>query len=149
MLYEVITAKLNPKIMKKNLSIVLLFILPALLTAQTPVGSQDETILNFLNLKFGMFIHYNMGTYTSEQWAYPFHDPKEFKPSQLNCDQWAEAARSAGMRYAVFTTKHHDGFCLWNTKVTNYDIASAEDAYKNRDIVKEYVDAFRKAGLTA
>jgi len=108
--------------------------------------AQDNNVLNFLNLKFGMFIHYNMGTYHAEQWAYPFHDPKDFKPTELDCNQWAQAAKSAGMQYAVFTTKHHDGFCLWDTKVTNYDIASSN--YPKLDIVKEYVDAFRKAGTT-
>lgn len=108
----------------------------------------DQNVLNFLNLKFGMFIHYNMGTYHAEQWAYPFHDPKDFKPVELDCEQWAQAAKSAGMQYAVFTTKHHDGSSLWDTKVSNYDIASADKEYKNVDIVKEYVDAFREAGIT-
>ena len=65
-----------------------------------------------MNLKFGMFIHYNMGTYTGEQWAYLFHDSKEFKVSDLDCIQWARAAKSAGMRYAIFTAKYDDGFCL-------------------------------------
>lgn len=66
--------------------------------------STSNTILDFLNLKFGMFIHYNMSTYhETEQWAYPFHDPKDFKPSELDCNQWAQAAKSAGMQYAVFT----------------------------------------------
>ena len=110
--------------------------------------TKEQNVLDFLNLKFGMFIHYNMGTYHAEQWAKPFHNPTDFKPSELDCDQWAAAAKSAGMQYAVFTTKHHDGFSLWDTKVSNYDIASAEKEYKNIDIVKEYTDAFRKAGIT-
>ncbi|QVY66099.1 alpha-L-fucosidase [Polaribacter sp. Q13] len=101
-------------------------------------------VLSFLNLNFGMFIHYNMGTYHAEQWAKPNHDPKSFAPTNLDCNQWAKAAKSAKMNYAVFTTKHHDGFCLWNTKVTDYDIASS--SYKG-DIVKEYVDAFRKQDI--
>ncbi|WP_033194620.1 alpha-L-fucosidase [Ochrovirga pacifica] len=106
-----------------------------------------DNVRNFLNLKFGMFIHYNMGTYHAEQWAYPFHDPKDFQPSELDCSQWAKTAKAAGMKYGVFTTKHHDGFSLWDTKVSNYDIASAKEEYKNIDIVKEYVNAFRKEGL--
>lgn len=108
---------------------------------------QDEKkiIIDFLNLRFGMFIHYNMGTYHQEQWAYPFHDPKSFKPLRLNCRQWAQGAKFAGMKYAVLTAKHHDGFCLWDTDVSGYDIANSE--YKNLDIVKEYSDAFRAEGL--
>lgn len=109
--------------------------------------SDKKVVLDFLNLKFGMFIHYNMGTYHAEQWAKPFHDPKDFKPISLDCDQWAATAKSAGMQYAVFTAKHHDGFCLWDSKVTNYDIASADKDYKAIDIVKEYTDAFRKAEI--
>jgi alpha-L-fucosidase len=134
--------------MNKNyiLLIAVLLLSPFRIVGQKEVNT-DDTILNFLNLKFGMFIHYNMGTYQAEQWAYPFHDPKDFKPSQLDCNQWAQAAKSAGMQYAVFTTKHHDGFSLWDTKVSNYDIASAHKKYKNLDIVKEYTDAFRNAGI--
>lgn len=107
-------------------------------------SSGKQAIIDFLNLRFGMFIHYNMGTYHQEQWAYPFHDPKSFEPTNIDCMQWAKAAKSAGMRYAVFTTKHHDGFSLWNTSVSGYDIASSN--YK-RDIVRQYVDAFRSQGL--
>ena len=124
--------------MNKNyiLLIAVLLLSPFRIVGQKEVNT-DDTVLNFLNLKFGMFIHYNMGTYQAEQWAYPFHDPKDFKPSQLDCNQWAQAAKSAGMQYAVFTTKHHDGFSLWDTKVSNYDIASAHKKYKNLDIVHQ------------
>lgn len=101
----------------------------------------EKATLDFLNLRFGMFIHYNMSTYhEGEQWAEPIHDPKSFKPSGLDCSQWASAAKSAKMNYAVLTTKHHDGFSLWNTSVTDYDISSS--GYDG-DIVKAYVDAFR------
>ncbi|WP_198931752.1 alpha-L-fucosidase [Labilibacter marinus] len=133
--------------MKMRILLLVAFGIFYTLPAQKLVKANDP-VLDFLNLKFGMFIHYNTGTYHAEQWAYPFHDPKDFKPSALDCNQWASAAKSAGMQYAVFTTKHHDGFCLWDTKVSNYDIASAEKEYKNMDIVKEYVDAFRKADIT-
>lgn len=134
----------------KKASIIKLLLLLIACNIQTKLIAQEKKnpVLDFLNLKFGMFIHYNMSTYDGKGWAYPFHDPKDFKPSELDCGQWAEAAKSAGMKYGVFTTKHHDGFCLWDTKVTNYDIASAEKKYQKIDIVKEYTDAFRKAGLT-
>lgn len=112
---------------------------------QSQQKTQDETIKDFMNLRFGMFIHYNMSTYfDGEQWAYPFHDPQKFAPAKLDCKQWAKAAKSAGMNYAVLTTKHHDGFCLWDSDVTAYDVASSD--YK-QDIVKQYSDAFRGEGL--
>jgi alpha-L-fucosidase len=113
-----------------------------------PVASvakpRDQCLLDFLNLRFGMFIHFNMATFHAEQWANPFHDPKSFDPAALDCRQWARAAKSAKMNYAVFTAKHHDGFCLWDSKVTDYDIASSS---RPQDVVREYVDAFRQEGI--
>lgn len=111
--------------------------------AATPPGS-NRAILDFLNLRFGMLIHFGMSTFHGEQWAYPFRDPRAFRPTKLDASQWAKAARSAGIRYAVFTTKHHDGFCLWPTKTTGYNVSKCEPAL---DMVRSYVDAFRKEGL--
>lgn len=99
----------------------------------------------FMRLGFGMFIHFNMGTFHEKEWVEPGQDPKSFNPQHLDCRQWARAAKSAGIKYAVLTTKHHDGFCLWDSRVTNYDVASSGVA--GRDIVKEYCDAFRKEGI--
>lgn len=130
--------------MKVFLTTVLLAI-TCIALGQPNAQQQNAVIKDFLNLRFGMFIHYNMSTYfNGEQWAYPFHDPQAFAPTHLDCRQWAKAAKSAGMKYAVLTTKHHDGFCLWNTSVTGYDIANS--AYK-QDIVKQYAEAFRAEGL--
>jgi alpha-L-fucosidase len=133
--------------MLKNL-LLLLFLAPVALFGQAPPASPEQgsrrAVLDFINLRFGMFIHFGMCTFHGEQWAYPFRDPKVFKPEALDCGQWARAARSAGMRYAVFTTKHHDGFCLWPTETTGYSVAKGETG---RDIVREYVDAFRREGL--
>jgi alpha-L-fucosidase len=100
--------------------------------------------LEFLNLRFGMFIHYNMSTFHGEEWAKPNHDPASFNPTSLDCDQWARAAVSAGMKYGVLTTKHHDGFCLWPTQTTKFSVASSP--YRG-DVVKEFADAFRRHGL--
>jgi alpha-L-fucosidase len=70
--------------------------------------------------------------------------PAVFNPSKLDCNQWAEAAVSAGMKYGCLTTKHHSGFCIWDTKTTDYNVMNS--AYKH-DIVKAYADAFRSHGL--
>ncbi|MFI3322854.1 MAG: alpha-L-fucosidase [Rikenellaceae bacterium] len=122
----------------------LLLLLAAASASLQGYSQNKDVVKDFLNNRFGMFIHFNMGTFHAEQWALPGHDPKSFNPTALNCNQWAEAAASAKMSYAVFTTKHHDGFCLWDSSVTEYDVASS--SYE-RDIVREYVDAFRKKGL--
>jgi hypothetical protein len=94
--------------------------------------------------QFGMFIHYGLGTYTNEQWATPNTPPSVFNPTNLDTDQWAQAAVSAGMKYGVLTTKHHDGFALWDTASNNYDVAASP---YHGDVVRSYVDSFRKAGL--
>jgi len=93
---------------------------------------QDE----FLELKFGMFLHFGKASGRERLWS--------FNPEGLNCGQWADAAQLAGMKYGILTTKHVDGFCLWDSAVTKNDVASSP--YK-KDIVKQFVDAFRKRGL--
>jgi len=99
---------------------------------------------DFMDLRFGMFICLGSPTFQDEDWANPNMDPAEFNPSKLDCNQWAETAVSAGMKYGCLTTKHHSGFCIWDTKTTDYNVMNS--AYKH-DIVKEYADAFRSHGL--
>ena len=104
----------------------------------------EADLRGFASLRFGMFNHFNMGTFTDEEWALPNQDPKLFAPPRVDCDQWAEAAVAARMSYGVLTTKHHDGFCLWPSKYNSYNVASS--GYQ-KDIVAQYVTAFRSRGL--
>jgi alpha-L-fucosidase len=103
-----------------------------------------------IDLRFGMFIHFNINTYHSG-WGNERVDPKIFNPYALDCRQWAKAAKSAGIKYAILTTKHHDGFALWPSKQippngkAPYTIA--QSSIPNRDVVREYVDAFRSEGI--
>ena len=106
--------------------------------------SMTELQQQFLNLRFGMYIHLNMATYEQREWGDPKASPALFNPKDLDTDQWAHAARSAGMAYGCLTTKHHDGFCLWPTATGSANVQEA--AYK-RDIVRAYVDSFRAQGL--
>ncbi|MGO4495128.1 NPCBM/NEW2 domain-containing protein [Paenibacillus sp. 2RAB27] len=99
---------------------------------------------NYVDLRFGMFIHYNMGTYHDQEWVTPGQDPLSFNPEHVNTDQWATAAKSAGIKYTVLTTKHHDGFALWPTKYGNYNVMNS--SYK-KDIVRQYVDSMRAQGI--
>ncbi|RYY35450.1 MAG: carbohydrate-binding protein [Sphingobacteriaceae bacterium] len=98
----------------------------------------------FVADRFGMFIHFNIPTYMNQDWADPEASPAIFDPKKLNCDQWAKAAKSANMTYGCLTTKHHSGFCIWDTKTTEYNVMNSP---LKRDVVKEYADAFRKNGL--
>lgn len=98
----------------------------------------------FVDLAFGMFIHYNIPTYMEDDWADPDASPSIFNPRKLNTDQWAEAAKSANMSYGCLTTKHHSGFAIWDTKTTPYNVMNSP---LKRDVVKEYANSFRKQGL--
>ena len=108
----------------------------------------------FQESRYGMFIHW--GPYAAygrgEQVLFREHlDQREYaenacrwNPTAYDPAQWAAVARDGGMKYAVLTTRHHDGYCLWDSQVTDY--TSAAQAPR-RDFVREYVDAFRAAGL--
>lgn len=104
--------------------------------------------------RFGMFIHWGLyaiparGEWvrsvekiTNEEYQ-PFFD--EFNPTDYNPREWAKAAKAAGMKYAVLTAKHHDGFCLFDSKLTDY---KATNTKAGRDLIKEYLEAFRAEGL--
>lgn len=137
--------------MKLNLHILTGFLLCCLLGTQHIAAQYSESTPNlrqlqqqFIDLKFGMFIHFNIPTFMSDDWADPDASPAIFNPVKLDCGQWAKAAKSAKMRYGCLTTKHHSGFCIWDTKTTDYNVMNSPI---KRDVVKEYTDAFRKEGL--
>jgi alpha-L-fucosidase len=79
----------------------------------------------FLDLRFGMFIHLNMATFEEREWGDAKASPMIFNPANLDTDQWADAARSANMGYACLTTKHHDGFCLWPTATNSPSVMNS------------------------
>src|ERR1700751_5082794 len=70
----------------------------------------------FVDLRFGMFVHFNMATFQDREWGDPTSPPDLFRPTALDTDQWAAAAQSANMSWGCLTTPHHDGFCIWPTK---------------------------------
>jgi alpha-L-fucosidase len=70
---------------------------------------------------------------------------KQFNPQSFDAKEWVSIAKNAGMKYIVITSKHHDGFCLWDSKVTNYDIMDFSPF--KRDILKELSDACKAAGI--
>ncbi len=102
----------------------------------------------FLSWKFGMFIHFNVATFNERQWANGYEDPATFAPTQLDCGQWADSAKTAGMKYAVLTVKHTGGWCLWDSLYTVHDITAFTNYLGGKgDIVRQFVDAFRARGL--
>lgn len=75
--------------------------------------------------RYGMFIHFGVNTFHDEEWTDGTKPPASYAPAAVDADQWARTARAAGMKYVIFTAKHHDGFCLWPTAHTDYGVASS------------------------
>ena len=108
----------------------------------------------FQHDRFGMFIHWGLYSIPSRgEWVrsverIPVEDYQvyfdEFNPVDYDPRAWARAAREAGMKYAVLTAKHHDGFCLFDSALTDYKVTNTPCG---RDLVREYVEAFRAEGL--
>ncbi len=108
----------------------------------------------FVHDRFGMFIHFGLYALPARhEWIKmreEIPDEKydnyfrQFNPDLFDAREWAKAAKAAGMKYAVLTTKHHEGFCLFDTQYTDYKITNTPFG---RDLVKEYVEAFRAEGL--
>lgn len=108
----------------------------------------------FIHDRFGMFIHFGLyalparhewvktNEFISEEKYQKYFD--HFDPDLFDAHEWAKKAKAAGMKYAVLTTKHHEGFCLFDSKHTDYKITNTPFG---RDLVKEYADAFRAEGL--
>jgi alpha-L-fucosidase len=109
--------------------------------------SLEELQREHVELRFGMFLHFGIRTFTGGEWAEPDQDISRFDPTSLDAGQWADAALSANMRFGVLTTKHHDGFALWDSAVSEYDVANTPWQNGQGDVVREYVDAFRSRGL--
>ncbi len=113
--------------------------------------TSPEILKNFMDKRFGMFIHWGPVTLRGTEigWSRGHQVPadeyenlyKEFNPVLFNADKWAKAAKDAGMKYLTITAKHHDGFCLWPSAYTEYDIMSSP--YK-KDIVGKLAKACKK-----
>jgi len=93
---------------------------------------------------YGMFMHFGINTFSGDEWSNGTIPADKYNPTNLDCDQWVRVARDAGFRYVLLTTKHHDGFCLWNTKYTDYGVASTK---VKTDIVAAVAKACKKYGL--
>lgn len=108
----------------------------------------------FTNDRFGMFIHWGLYAMPARhEWIKTMECiPEEkydkyfeyFNPDLYDANDWAKQAKAAGMKYAVFTAKHHEGFSMWDTAYSDYKVTNTP---AKRDLLKEYVEAFRAQGL--
>ena len=132
--------------------------------AQQASSDQEARLQWFRDAKFGLFMHWGPSSLAGVEisWAresHPFDHPgrhekmpdaeydllyKDFNPSKFNADEWMKLAKQAGFKYIVFTSKHHDGFSMFQTSLSDYNITNTP--FK-RDICKELADAAHKYGL--
>jgi alpha-L-fucosidase len=148
--------------------IILLFSLIFLLTCGSKnyltesQAERDARMQWWREARFGMFIHWGLYAIPAGEWngqtnhaewirttaQIPLEEydkfVQQFNPVKFNAEEWVQMAKDAGMKYIVITSKHHDGFCLFDSKYTDFDVMSTPF---QRDILKELSDACRKHGL--
>ncbi|MBQ8028449.1 MAG: alpha-L-fucosidase [Clostridia bacterium] len=100
--------------------------------------------LEFLSMEYYNFIHFGMNTITNREWGDGSENPEIFNPKNLNTDQWCEVLKKTGSKGIIITAKHHDGFCLWNTKYTDHSVMNSP---YGKDIVKQLQKSCEKYGL--
>jgi alpha-L-fucosidase len=98
------------------------------------------------NMRFGMFICWSFSTFSGYEWTPGVEDISFFNPTGFEPEQWCRTARDAEMKYILFLTKHHDGFCLWDTETTDRKVSNTP-ALKGRDVLGEVRKACDKYGL--
>jgi alpha-L-fucosidase len=103
-----------------------------------------EKLRAWERLGFGMFIHFGMSTYDNDEFSKGDKPSTLYAPDQLDVDQWISVARDAGMKYAILTTKHVAGHCLWPTRLTDYQVGNSGN---KTDVVGAFVEACRKKGI--
>ncbi|MHC4792582.1 MAG: alpha-L-fucosidase [Planctomycetota bacterium] len=151
--------------MMATLIVVVFASAPHILAEPTPEPERTQKTKWWRHAKFGMFIHWGLYAVPAGQWKGEVTDEysewimyhnkipvaeyeqlaKQFNPFRFDAAKWVSLARQAGMKYIVITSKHHDGFSMFDSKVTTYDIVDATPF--QRDPMKELAEACRREGI--
>jgi len=127
------------------------FLLSQALNGKIKVNVQPTPALQaWLDLKFGMMLSFGINTFNDCEWSDGTLDPATFNPTALDTDQWCAAAKSAGINFMLLTTKHHDGFCLWPTRWTDYSVQHTPWAKRyghDGDVVGALAESCRRYGI--
>lgn len=91
----------------------------------TPSEKPNSAQQKQIDRKYGMFIHFGINTFHDEEWTDGSKPATSYAPTTIDAEQWIRAAKDANMKYVILVCKHHDGFCLWDSKYTEYDVASS------------------------
>ena len=106
-----------------------------------------ERQIKWQETEFYSFIHFGMNTFTDSEWGSGNEDPDLFNPEHLNCRQWAQLCKLAGMKGLILTAKHHDGFCLWQTEYSDHSVKSSKWRDGKGDVVAECAAACKEFGI--
>ncbi len=116
--------------------------------APEPIGSiPSPRQLQWQDLEFCGFLHFGINTFTDKEWGYGDESESLFDPSALDARQWARVARDAGMKGLILTAKHHDGFCLWPSRLTEHSVKRSPWKSGRGDVLRELAAACREYGL--
>lgn len=110
----------------------------------TPSNAPSPAQQKQIARKYGMFIHFGINTFQNQEWTDGSKPASSYNPTQIDAEQWVRVAKDAGMKYVILTAKHHEGFCLWDSKYTEYDVASSGN---KTDVVEAVAKACKKYGI--
>ena len=142
---------LNQLLYMKLTLLSFLFFLSLVVSGQAPPkpfgAVPSERQLKWHDTEVYGLIHFTPTTFENKEWGYGDADPASFNPTEFDADKIVAAFKAGGLKGMVLVAKHHDGFALWPTKTTNYNISRSPFRNGKGDMVKEFEQACRKAGL--